>query len=70
MTLAQVFREEGKEEGLMRGMERGIEVGVKQEKLEIARNALKEGMEIDLVVKFTKLSKKKIEAIAKEIDNE
>ena len=68
MTLAQAFREEGKEEGIIKGMERGIEVGAKRGKLEVARNAIKEGVELDLIVRLTSLSKKEIEAIAKEMD--
>ncbi len=68
MTLAQAFREEGKEEGIIKGMERGIEVGAKRGKLEVARNAIKEGVELDLIARLTSLSKKEIEAIAKEMD--
>jgi predicted transposase/invertase (TIGR01784 family) len=61
MTLAEIFREEGKEEG--------IEVGAKQGKIEVAKNAIREGMEPDLVAKLTGLSKKEIEKIAKETEN-
>jgi predicted transposase/invertase (TIGR01784 family) len=61
MTLAEIFREEGKEEG--------IEVGAKQGKIEVAKNAIREGMEPDLVAKLTGLSKKEIEKIAKEAEN-
>ena len=64
MTLAQVFREEGKKEGIIKG----IEVGAQRNKLEVARNAIKEGMELGLIARLTGLSKKEIEAIAKEMD--
>ncbi len=57
----------GKEEGIMqgieKGIEKGIEVGAKQGKLEVVRNALKEGMEIALIAKFTGLSEKEIKVI-------
>ncbi|MEG3070207.1 MAG: Rpn family recombination-promoting nuclease/putative transposase [Candidatus Syntrophopropionicum ammoniitolerans] len=71
MTLAQVFREEGKKEGIIkgmrRGMEKGIEVGAQRNKLEVARNAIKEGMELGLIARLTGLSKKEIEAIASQV---
>jgi predicted transposase/invertase (TIGR01784 family) len=41
MTLAEIFREEGKEEGILKGMEKGIEVGAKQGKMEVAKRLLK-----------------------------
>ena len=73
MTLAEIFREEGKEEGILKGMEKGmekgIEVGAKQGKIEVAKNAIREGMELGLISKLTGLSKKEIEKIAKEIGN-
>ena len=72
MTLAELFRQEGREEGIMKGMERGIEkgieIGAKRGRLEVARNAIKEGVELNLIAKLTGISKKEIEAIAKEMD--
>ena len=64
MTLAQAFREEG----IMKGMERGIEVGARKREVEVVRNAIREGMEVGLITRLTGLSKKEIEAIAKEMD--
>lgn len=55
MTLAEILREEGKKEGM--------ELGAKQEKLQLATNALKEGMEIELNEKLTGLSRQEIEKI-------
>lgn len=77
MTLVQAFREEGKEEGLLKGMEKGIEkgmekgleAGAKQGKLEVARNAIKEGVDIKLIARLTGLSKKEVEIMAKEMGN-
>lgn len=67
MTLAQAFREEGKEEGIMKGMERGMEVGARKKELELVRNALNEGIEIELISKLTGLTKDEINKIIKEI---
>ena len=69
MTLAEIFRKEGKEEGILKGMEKGMEVGAKQGKIEVAKNAIREGMEPGLISKLTGLPKKEIEKIAKEIGN-
>ncbi len=40
--------------------------GKKEGKLEVAKKALREGMEIDLIVKLTGLSEKEIKELAKE----
>ena len=58
-----VAREEGKEDGIEEGMERGIEKGIEKgiergrsnEKMEIARNLLAEGMTPDFIQKITGL---------------
>ena len=42
--------------GLEEGMEKGIEQGIEQEKLSIAKNMLKEKIEISLISKYTGLS--------------
>ncbi|NMA04637.1 MAG: hypothetical protein GX925_08015 [Clostridiales bacterium] len=52
------------EQLIQEGMEKGREEG----KLEVAKNALKEGAEIDLIAKLTGLSKKEIEKIARETE--
>ncbi len=61
MTLAEMFREEG--------MERGIEIGAKKREMEMARNAIREGMDFGLIAKLTGLPEKEIERIAKEMGN-
>lgn len=70
MTLAQAFREEGKEEGIMKGMERGMEVGARKEKIELVRNALREGIELELISKITGLTEGEINKIINEIESE
>ncbi len=53
MTIVEMFREEG------------IKVGAKQGKLEVVRNAIKEGMDLGLIAKLTGLPKREVEIIAK-----
>jgi hypothetical protein len=43
-------------------MEKGMEVGAKQGKIEVAKNAIREGMELGLIEKLTGLPKKEIVA--------
>ena len=54
------------EQLIQEGIKKGIEKGREEGKLEVVRNALKEGAEIDLIAKLTGLSKKEIEKIAEE----
>ncbi len=51
-----------------KGKEEGIEEGARRRNIELVKNAVKEGMEIDLIAKLTGLSKKEIEKIAEEIE--
>ena len=77
MTLAEIFRKEGKEEGILKGMEKGmekgiekgIEVGAKQGKIEVAKRLIKMGLSMEQIVDATGLPKKEIQKIAKEIGN-
>ena len=52
-----------KEEGLEEGTKIGIEQGSKQEKIEIAKNMLKENMDINMISKITSLTKEEIESL-------
>ena len=53
------------QEGLEEGIKEGIEKGRQEEKLETARNMLVEGIDIELIEKFTGLSKETIGLIRK-----
>ena len=55
----QEGREEGREEGMKKGLEKGLEKGRK----EAARNMLADGLSIDLVMKYTGLSKEQVEGL-------
>jgi predicted transposase YdaD len=63
-----VEREEGREEGLERGrvegLERGLEEGLERGRTEIARNALGEGVPMEIIQKITGLSTEAIQSLA------
>jgi len=66
-TLMQNAKEEGLEEGRAEGLEEGTKIGIeqgsKQEKIEIAKNMLKENMDIDIISEITSLTKEEIEKL-------
>ncbi len=51
------------------GIQKGIQEGMQKEKIEIAKNLLKEGTEIALVVKATGLSKSVVVKLNEEVNN-
>ena len=53
-------------QGIEKGIKKGMEVGVKQSKIELVRNAINEGVEINLISKLTGLTKAEIEKIREE----
>ena len=66
MTLEEeikIQREYGLEEGLERGRAEGLERGAANEKREIAKEMLDDGMNIEKIAKFTGLSLTEIEAL-------
>ena len=54
-------KQEGKQEGLAEGMELGIEKGMNQKALDIARNMLADGVDINLIMKYSGLTQEQIE---------
>lgn len=55
----------------IKGMEKGIEKGIEKEKIKMVKNALKEGLKIELIEKLTGLNKEEIDKIrTKETLNE
>ncbi len=60
MTYIPTYEREAREEGIQLGMEKGIEKG----KLDTARALLANGIDIDIIVKSTGISKKKIKSLA------
>ena len=55
--------EQGIEQGIKQGLEQGIEKGIEQEKLILAKNALKMGLPITDISKLTGLSEQDIEEL-------
>ena len=56
-------RKEGREEGRKEGRKEGVAEGRKEEKVEIAKRMLGEGISIDLIRKVTGLSQEEIEKL-------
>lgn len=56
-------------EGEKRGEERGKEIGEREKALKVARKALKEGADVDFVVKITELNKETVEKIKEELQS-
>jgi len=54
-----IAREEGREEGLKEGLDKGLKEG----RIEIAKNMLKEGLDVNLISKLSGLSVKEIEEL-------
>lgn len=52
-----------KQEGLAEGMELGMEKGMNQKALDIARNMLADGIDINLIMKYSGLSKEQIDKL-------
>ncbi len=65
MTMAEKLRQEGRKEGRIQGKLEGKLEG----KIEIAKNMLKNGMDIDQIIKLTELEEKKIKLLKEEIQH-
>ena len=50
-----------KREGIAEGMEKGMELGMNQKALDIARNMLADGVDINLIMKYAGLTQEQIE---------
>jgi hypothetical protein len=51
----------GREEGLEKGLEKGREEGLQKKQLEIAQNMLTDGLDVNLISRYTGLSLARIE---------
>ena len=52
-----------KDEGYEEGLQQGYENGTKEKSMEIARNMLKENIDINVIIKCTNLTKEEIEQL-------
>ena len=55
--------EKGVEEGINKGIQQGMQQGEKNEKIKIAKNAIKLGLDNEIIKKITGLSKEEIEKL-------
>src|SRR5699024_2745385 len=58
----------GIKKGIQEGIEKGIQEGQQEEKIEIAKNLIKERAEIALVIKATGLSKSEVEKLKEKLN--
>lgn len=56
-------KKEGIKEGIEQGIEKGLEKGIKQGKIEIAKNMLNDGINIEMISKYTKIPIEKIKEL-------
>ena len=61
--LQKTLISEAKKDGIEEGIEKGLAEGSKQEKIEIAKNMLKESIDIETISKVTGLTKEEIESL-------
>ena len=59
----KAIEEFGYDNGLENGIKRGIEQGIKQTTIEIAKQMLKEDIEIEVIKRITKLSEQEIKKL-------
>ena len=62
-ALKDEWQRVGLQQGLEKGIEQGIEQGAKQEKIEIAKKMLKDGISIENISKYTNLTTQEIEKL-------
>ncbi len=63
MEYVPIWLRDEREEGIKIGEKRGVEIGEKRGKIETAKNMLKKGFEIDVIVELTGLKRKEIEKL-------
>ena len=56
-------KQEGLAEGMEKGMKKGMEKGMNQKALDIARNMLVDGVDINLIKKYSGITQEQIEKI-------
>ena len=56
-------KQEGLAEGMEKGMEKGMKKGMNQKALDIARNMLADGVDINLIIKYSGLTQEQIEKL-------
>ncbi len=54
---------EGIAQGLQQGIEQGVAQGIEREKMETARNMLRDNLPVDMICKYTGLGKETVEQL-------
>uniref|UniRef100_UPI003FEFE2EA hypothetical protein n=1 Tax=Segatella copri TaxID=165179 RepID=UPI003FEFE2EA len=62
-TAKQEGLAEGMEKGMEKGLEKGMKKGMNQKALDIARNMLADGVDINLIMKYSGLTQEQIEKL-------
>jgi predicted transposase/invertase (TIGR01784 family) len=62
-NVTDTAREEGKEEGLEEGIEKGKEAGKAEERRENARKMKQLGIEVEIIMQVTGLSREEVESV-------
>ncbi len=62
-TAKQEGLAEGMEKGMELGMKKGMKKGMNQKALDIARNMLADGVDINLIMKYSGLTQEQIEKL-------
>ena len=55
--------EKGMKKGMEKGLEKGMKKGMNQKALDIARNMLADGVDINLIMKYSGLTQEQIEKL-------
>ena len=63
----RIIRENCRKEGMKEGMKEGINKGISKAKFEIAKEMIKQKIDINKICKCTKISKKEVEKIKEEL---
>ena len=66
--IRQEAREEGLQQGLREGLQQGREEGLQQSLEKVVINLLRKGMDLEVVVEVTDLSRSAVQRLQREID--
>ena len=55
--------QEGRQEGMQKGVQKGWQEGVREERQELARNMLTEGLAVETIVRITGLSEQEVRGL-------
>ena len=62
--------EQGIQKGIEQGIQKGIEQGLSDEKKATAKRMLQDGLDTDMIAKYTELSEEQVQAIKEEMEKQ